>query len=148
MWTILAVQKCESLVVKYWQMFWNKQSPCTLLHSHEIEASIPPTSNGTFLSNGAIGILFHHSSFSIIICTIGTFSSSDLLVVVVDLLSHVRLFATPWTAAHQTSLSSTTSQTLLKYISTESVILSNQWAGCRGSLPWISSRLYSLQWYN
>ena len=32
----------------------------------------------------------------------------------VQLLSHVRLFATPWTAAHQASLSITNSQSLLK----------------------------------
>ena len=31
-------------------------------------------------------------------------------VVIVQLLGHVRLFATPWTAAHQVSLSSTISE--------------------------------------
>ena len=35
------------------------------------------------------------------------FSVSPTVVAVVQLLSHVRLFVTPWTAAHQTSLSST-----------------------------------------
>ena len=34
---------------------------------------------------------------------------------VVQSLSHVRLFVTPWTAAHQASLSSTISQSLLKF---------------------------------
>ena len=81
---------------------------------------IPPSSPILGVLN-IVGIWFHYSSFSIIICTLGTFSSSDLLVVVVQ-LSHVQLFAT---AAHQNPLSSTISQTLLKYISTESVILSN-----------------------
>ena len=38
------------------------------------------------------------------------------LVVVVQLLSHVQLFATPWTAARQTSLSFTISWRLLKFI--------------------------------
>jgi len=33
----------------------------------------------------------------------------------VQSLSHVRLFVTPWTAAHQASLSSTISQSLLKF---------------------------------
>ena len=42
--------------------------------------------------------------------------------VVVQLLSHVQLFATPWTAAHQASLSSTVSQSLLKIMSIESVV--------------------------
>jgi len=41
------------------------------------------------------------------------------------LLSHVRLFATPWTAAHHASLSITNSQSLLKLMSIESVMPSN-----------------------
>ena len=45
--------------------------------------------------------------------------------VVVQLLSHVWLFATPWTAAHQASLSSTISWNLLKLMSFESVTPSN-----------------------
>ena len=43
--------------------------------------------------------------------------------VVIQLLSRVRLFATPWTAAHQASL--VISQSLLKLTSIESVMLSN-----------------------
>ena len=44
---------------------------------------------------------------------------------VVQLLSCVRLFATPWTAARQASLSFTISQSLLKLVSIESVMPSN-----------------------
>ena len=40
-------------------------------------------------------------------------------------LNHVRLFATPWTAAHQASLSITNSQSLLKLMSFQSVMPSN-----------------------
>ena len=43
----------------------------------------------------------------------------------VQSLSSVQLFATPWTAAHQASLSITNSQSLLKLLSIESVISSN-----------------------
>ena len=43
----------------------------------------------------------------------------------VQLLSHVRLFATPWTAAHQASLSITNSRSSLKLMSIESVMPSN-----------------------
>ena len=43
----------------------------------------------------------------------------------VQLPSHVRLFATPRTAAHQASLSITNSWSLLKLVSTESVMPSN-----------------------
>ena len=41
------------------------------------------------------------------------------------LLSHVQLFATPWTAARQISLSFTISKSLLILLSTESVMPSN-----------------------
>ena len=43
----------------------------------------------------------------------------------VQMLSCVRLFATSWTAAHQASLSITTSQSLPKFMSIESVMPSN-----------------------
>ena len=46
------------------------------------------------------------------------------VAIIVPLLSHVWLFATPWTAAHQASLSFTISRSLPKLMSTESVILS------------------------
>ena len=48
----------------------------------------------------------------------------------VQLLRRVQLFATPWTAAHQASLSITNSQSLLKLI-TESVMPSNHLVLCR-----------------
>ena len=43
-----------------------------------------------------------------------------MVVVVVQLFSHVRLCMTPWTAAHQASLSFTISRSLLKLMSIES----------------------------
>ena len=48
----------------------------------------------------------------------------------VQSLSHIRLFATPWTAAHQASLSITNSQSLLKLMSIESVMPSNHLIFC------------------
>ena len=45
--------------------------------------------------------------------------------VVIQSLSHVWLFATPWTVAHQASLSFTGSWSLLKLMSIESVMPSN-----------------------
>ena len=50
--------------------------------------------------------------------------------VVVQLLSHVQLFATPWTVAHQASLSFTVSWSLLKLMSTELVMLFNHLVLC------------------
>ena len=48
----------------------------------------------------------------------------------VQSLSHVWLFATPWTAAHQASLSITNSQSLLKLMSNQSVMPSNYLTLC------------------
>ena len=48
-----------------------------------------------------------------------------LILIVVQLLNHVQLFATSWTAACQASLSFTISQSLLKLLSIESVMPSN-----------------------
>ena len=48
----------------------------------------------------------------------------------VQLLSHVRHFVTPWTIAHQASLSITNSQSLLKLMSIESVMPSNHLILC------------------
>ena len=48
----------------------------------------------------------------------------------VQSLSHVQLFATPWTAAHQASLSITNTQSLLKLMSIELVMPSNHFIFC------------------
>ena len=51
--------------------------------------------------------------------------------IVVQLLRCIRLFATPWTVAHQASLSFTISWSLFKHMSTESVMPSNHLILCR-----------------
>ena len=65
----------------------------------------------------------------------------------VQSLSRVQLFATPWTAAHQASLSITNSQSLLKLMSIELVMPSNHLILCHPLLllPWIflSIRVFS-----
>ena len=58
------------------------------------------------------------SSFPLAPCFNHQFSSFHLV-------SHVQVLATPWTAAHQASLSITNSQSLLKLMSIESVMPSN-----------------------
>ena len=55
---------------------------------------------------------------------------SMTFVVVVQSLSHVWLFATPWTAAHLASLSFTVPQGLLKFMPIESVMLSHHVTLC------------------
>ena len=57
-----------------------------------------------------------------------TASSMPPPVIVVQSLSHVRLFETPWTAAHQASLTVTNSWIMLKL---ESVMPSNHLILCR-----------------
>ena len=52
------------------------------------------------------------------------------LLIVVQWLSCVRLFATPWTAAHQASLFFAVSQSLIILMSTESVMPSNYVIPC------------------
>ena len=61
----------------------------------------------------------------------------------VQSLSHVRLFATPWTAARQASLSITNPQSLLKLLSIESMMPSNHLILCHPLLlrPSISTKL-------
>ena len=58
-------------------------------------------------------------------------SLSLWLLSAVQLLSHVQLFATLWTAAHQASLSITNSWSLPKLMSIESVMPSNPLILCR-----------------
>ena len=58
------------------------------------------------------------------------FTENHTLYVAVPLLSHVWLFVSSWTAAHQASLSFTVSQSLLKLMSVESMMPSNQLILC------------------
>ena len=59
------------------------------------------------------------------------YKTEFLLRCVVQSLSRVRLFATPWTAASQASLSITNSQSLLKLMSVESVMPCSHLILCR-----------------
>ena len=68
--------------------------------------------------------------FSEIIYTCFVFLIYELIFVVQP-LSHVQLLPTPWTAAHQASLSFTISQSLFKLISIEMVMTSNHLILCR-----------------
>jgi len=54
---------------------------------------------------------------------------------VVQLLSCVRLFVTPWTATHQASLSFTISRSLLRFMSIELMMQSNHLILCCYPLP-------------
>ena len=61
----------------------------------------------------------------------GSFNSAPSLISSFQSLSHVWLFATPWTAAHQASLSITNSWSLLKLMSIKLVMPSKHLILCR-----------------
>ena len=62
--------------------------------------------------------------------TKGSKSDRERQIPYIQLFSHVQLFATPWTAARQASLSITNSWSLLKFMSIESVMPSNHLILC------------------
>ena len=70
-------------------------------------------------------------------------------IVPFQLLSHVQLFVTPWTIAHQVFLSFTVSHSLLKLMSIESVMSSNHLILCHSLLLlpsiFLSIRVFSNQ---
>ena len=76
-------------------------------------------------------------------CRISVEKSADRLMGVqissVQLLSRVQPLTTPWTAAHQASLSITNSQSLPKLMSTESVMPSNHLILCHPLLLHLQS---------
>ena len=77
-------------------------------------------SSKTFVS--IIGLIYNSSS---------TMPGIQQMFSSVQLLSHVQLFATLWTAGQQASLSITNSQSSLKLMSIESVMPSNHLILCR-----------------
>ena len=95
--------------------------------SWRLEVPLLHTCSGYFLSQvsqvSPAGNLPRHLLY--MLCHVGALHRELLKVVVVQLLSCVRPFLTPWTAAHQASLSFTISQSLLKLMSIESVMPSN-----------------------
>ena len=79
-----------------------------------------------------IGIFTSSNNCVILFVCYVVFKCTVLLIfaVVFHLLSRVQLFVTPWTAACQAPLSSTISQSLLKFKPTELVMLSNHLILC------------------
>ena len=70
---------------------------------------------------------------------------SLLFVVAVQLPSCIPLLATPWTAAHQASLS-TISWSFLKFMATESVMLSNHLILCCPLQSFPASGSFPMSW--
>ena len=70
---------------------------------------------------------FPHAHLKWVRCVLSVF---PLYMVLVQSLSHLQLFVTSWTAAHQASLSITIPQSLLKVMSVELVMPSNHFVLC------------------
>ena len=67
-------------------------------------------------------------------CEILQLANNYILFSSVQSLSHVQLFVTPWTTAHQASLAITNSQSLLNLMSIELVMSSNHLILCHSLL--------------
>ena len=74
--------------------------------------------------------IISHSYLCVCVCVCVVRKCDIYFVVVVQMLSYVRLFATPWTAAHQASLFFTISWSLPKLMSIELVMLANHLILC------------------
>ena len=80
---------------------------------------------------GALILLFFNFYWSIVVlqCCVSVFCTAKWIsYVVVQLPSHVQLFATPWTAAHQAFLSLTISWSLPKFMFIASVMSSSHFS--------------------
>ena len=75
-------------------------------------------------------ILILYSNIALSVLWTREFSFASFVIVVVQSLSRVQFFATPWSAAHQPSLSFTISWSLLRLMSIESLMPSNHLILC------------------
>ena len=88
----------------------------------------------------------HFSSYQLNVAAhslLSVFALPLLTFVVVQSLSHIWLFVTPWTAAHKMSLSLTNSRSLLKLMSIESMMPSSHLIlYCPRLLPSVFPRIW------
>ena len=88
------------------------------------------TLNKDSLSCWYIANIFNSKTYFFIVIMLSPDKQNYFFNVVVLSLSHVQLFVTPWTAAHQASLSFITPCGLLKFMSIEAVMPSNHLIFC------------------
>ena len=102
----------------------------SLLHWKAIFTRCGILSSGGFFLLGLSPLSSHEHCFPQVLCHPPYFPVSAFVVAVVQLLSRVRLFVTPQTAAWQALLSSTISWSLLKCMSIEIVMPSDHLTLC------------------
>ena len=93
-------------------------------YGHQVGDAIQPSHPLPCPSPSTFNLFQHQGLFQWVI------SSHSVQCSSVQLFSRVQLFETPWTTAHQASLSITNSQSLLKLTSIESVMPSNHLIIC------------------
>ena len=119
------VHLCQTDLLK---VTWNKNTAIFILENEQTTVILNRLKPDHFLS----GCSFRKSEIASqpnilgIVTVLRKFLLQDFQFSSVRSLSHVWLFATPWTAAWQAPLSITSSQSLLKLRSIESVTLSNK----------------------
>ena len=121
-WTtiwIFSIQKKQNPKLSYKMLY-----SCVIDHSIEMESRGKRSVAGSKVLQFrlAIPVLLHYKVLTSARHLVGISS--------VQSLGHVRLFATPWTAASQASLSITNSWSLLKLMSIESVMPSSHLILC------------------
>ena len=89
------------------------------------------TLNKNALSCWYIANIFNSKTYFSIVIMLSPDKQNYFFNVVVLSLSHVQLFVTPWTAAHQASLSFIIPCALLKFMSIEAVMPFNHLICCR-----------------
>ena len=119
-------------VIRAWRRSTSarRQGLCSLLNPADISFGGKPVSFCMLCLSAYRGQLATGEAQSLLSLWRPYTHSSHFIPVVVQLLSRVQLFATPWTAAHQASLSCTISRSLLKLMSIKSVMLSNHLILC------------------
>ena len=107
---------------------------CIVLHAVCITQAFPVPFFNTYLKfvNGILACVFGECEYKYHhIDKICNYFLCSVQFSTVQSLSRVRLFATPWIAARQASLSITNSRSLLKLMSIKSVMPSNHLILCR-----------------
>ena len=101
---------------------WPSPSPRVCPSSCSLHPWCHPAFSSSDASSSVLYLLQHQGLFQWVVRISQSVSAQSL--------SHVRLFATPWTAACQASLSITNSQSIFKLISIELVMPSNHLILC------------------